>query len=88
MLLNTPRISDLIRRGDLHELKATMTKSRESGMQTFDQCLFDLIVADKISVDEGLHSADSANDLRLMLKTKRGDSFTTSKFDNVSISLD
>ncbi|OCH25140.1 PilT/PilU family type 4a pilus ATPase [Aliivibrio sp. 1S128] len=88
VLLNTPRISDLIRRGDLHELKATMTKSRESGMQTFDQCLFDLIVADKISVDEGLHSADSANDLRLMLKTKRGDSFTTSKFDNVSISLD
>ncbi|MCL4126155.1 UNVERIFIED_CONTAM: hypothetical protein GTU68_003762 [Idotea baltica] len=71
VLLNTPRISDLIRRGDLHELKATMTKSRESGMQTFDQCLFDLIVADKISVDEGLHSADSANDLRLMLKTKQ-----------------
>ena len=88
VLLNTPRISDLIRRGDLHELKATMTKSRESGMQTFDQCLFDLIVADKISVDEGLHSADSANDLRLMLKTKRGDSFSSSKFDKVSISLD
>ncbi|WP_300174394.1 PilT/PilU family type 4a pilus ATPase [uncultured Aliivibrio sp.] len=88
VLLNTPRISDLIRRGDLHELKATMTKSRESGMQTFDQCLFDLVVADKISEDEALHSADSANDLRLMLKMKRGDSFSSSKFDNVSISLD
>lgn len=88
VLLNTPRISDLIRRGDLHELKATMAKSRESGMQTFDQCLFDLVVADKISEDEALHSADSANDLRLMLKTKRGESFASSKFDNVSISLD
>jgi len=88
VLLNTPRISDLIRRGDLHELKATMAKSRESGMQTFDQCLFDLVVAEKISEEEALHSADSANDLRLMLKTKRGDSFSSSKLDNVSISLD
>lgn len=88
VLLNTPRISDLIRRGDLHELKATMAKSRESGMQTFDQCLFDLVVENKISEDEALHSADSANDLRLMLKTKRGDSFSSSKFDKVSISLD
>ncbi|GLR75873.1 PilT/PilU family type 4a pilus ATPase [Aliivibrio sifiae] len=88
VLLNTPRISDLIRRGELHELKVTMTKSRESGMQTFDQCLFDLVVANKISEDEALHSADSANDLRLMLKTKRGDSFSSSKFDKVSISLD
>nr|VVV05047.1 Twitching mobility protein [Aliivibrio wodanis] len=88
VLLNTPRISDLIRRGDLHELKATMAKSRESGMQTFDQCLFDLVMAGKISEDEALHSADSANDLRLMLKTKRGDSFGSSSLDNVSISLD
>ena len=88
VLLNTPRISDLIRRGDLHELKATMAKSRESGMQTFDQCLFDLVVAEKISEDEALHSADSANDLRLMLKMKRGDSFSSSKLDNVSISLE
>ncbi|KAB2824109.1 PilT/PilU family type 4a pilus ATPase [Aliivibrio finisterrensis] len=88
VLLNTPRISDLIRRGDLHELKATMAKSRESGMQTFDQCLFDLVVSEKISEDEALHSADSANDLRLMLKMKRGDPFSSSKLDNVSISLD
>lgn len=88
VLLNTPRIADLIRRGDLHELKETMTRSRESGMQTFDQCLFDLVIDGKITETEALHSADSANDLRLMLKTKRGDSFTTSKFDNVSISLD
>lgn len=88
VLLNTPRVADLIRRGDLHELKSTMAKSRESGMQTFDQSLFELVMDKKISEMEALHSADSANDLRLMLKTKRGDAFSSSTLDNVSISLD
>ncbi|UTT83860.1 PilT/PilU family type 4a pilus ATPase [Vibrio pelagius] len=73
ILLNSPRVSDLIRRGDLHELKATMAKSKEIGMQTFDQALYDLVVAGKISEEDAFHSADSANDLRLMLKTQRGD---------------
>lgn len=88
VLLNTPRVADLIRRGDLHELKSTMAKSRESGMQTFDQSLFELVMEQKISEMEALHCADSANDLRLMLKTKRGDAFSSSTLDNVSISLD
>lgn len=69
VLLNTPRISDLIRRGDLYELKTAMTHSVESGMQTFDQALFKLLQEDKISLDDAMHSADSANDLRMMLKT-------------------
>jgi len=73
ILLNSPRVSDLIRRGDLHELKATMAKSKEIGMQTFDQALYDLVIAGKISEEDAFHSADSANDLRLMLKTQRGD---------------
>ena len=73
ILLNSPRVSDLIRRGDLHELKATMAKSKEIGMQTFDQALYDLVLAGKISEEDAFHSADSANDLRLMLKTRRGD---------------
>ncbi|MEZ9445810.1 PilT/PilU family type 4a pilus ATPase [Vibrio sp. 10N.222.54.F12] len=73
ILLNSPRVSDLIRRGELHELKATMAKSKEIGMQTFDQALYDLVLAGKISEEDAFHSADSANDLRLMLKTKRGD---------------
>ena len=45
------------------------------GMQTFDQALYQLVVNDKITEEDALHSADSANDLRLMLKTQRGESF-------------
>jgi twitching motility protein PilU len=87
ILLNSPRVSDLIRKGDMHELKATMTKSNETGMKTFDQSLYQLVIDDKISEEEALHSADSANDLRLMLKTKRGDSLSTGKLDNVKIDM-
>ncbi|NLS12879.1 PilT/PilU family type 4a pilus ATPase [Vibrio sp. SM6] len=72
ILLNTPRVSDLIRRGELHELKATMASSREAGMKTFDQSLFELFQAGKITQEDALHSADSANDLRLMIKTHHG----------------
>jgi len=73
VLLNTPRVSDLIRRGDLQELKSTMIKSSESGMVTFDQSLYQLVVEGKITEVDALHSADSANNLRLMLKTQNGD---------------
>ncbi len=87
ILLNTPRVSDLIRRGDLHELKSTMSKSNDSGMKTFDQSLYDLVIADKITEDDAMHAADSANDLRLMLKTKRGDSFGGSALEGVQIDM-
>ncbi|MFC1237737.1 PilT/PilU family type 4a pilus ATPase [Vibrio sp. F74] len=73
VLLNTPRVSDLIRRGDLHELKPTMVKSVESGMRTFDQSLYQLVVEGKITEVDALHNADSANDLRLMMKINRGE---------------
>lgn len=88
ILLNSPRISDLIRRGDLHELKVTMGKSKEVGMQTFDQALYQLVVDDKISEQDALHSADSANDLRLMLKTKRGEGISSGTLDNVQIDME
>ncbi|OEF06451.1 PilT/PilU family type 4a pilus ATPase [Vibrio genomosp. F10] len=88
VLLNSPRVSDLIRRGDLHELKTTMAKSKEIGMQTFDQALYQLVVDGKISEQDALHSADSANDLRLMLKTQRGESFDTGTLQNVKIDMD
>ena len=88
ILLNSPRVSDLIRRGDLHELKATMARSNEIGMKTFDQSLYDLILADKITEQDAMHSADSANDLRLMLKTKRGDSQSSGVLDGVKIDMD
>jgi twitching motility protein PilU len=68
VLLNTPLVSDLIRKGEVHELKALMTKSTEVGMQTFDQGLYNLYQAGEITYDEALNHADSANDLRLMIK--------------------
>lgn len=88
VLLNSPRISDLIRRGDLHELKTAMAKSTESGMQTFDQALYQLVAEGKINEQEALHSADSANDLRLMLKTRRGDAPGGSSLADVKIDMD
>lgn len=68
IMLNSPLISDLICKGHIHEIKEIMKKSRELGMQTFDQALFDLIQTDRISIDQGLRHADSMNDLRLAIK--------------------
>ncbi len=68
IMLNSPFISDLIFKGNVHEIKEVMKKSRELGMQTFDQALFDLFEADKISYEDALRNADSVNDLRLAIK--------------------
>jgi len=68
IMLNSPLISDLIFKGDVHEIKEIMKKSRELGMQTFDQSLFDLFEAGKISYEDALRNADSVNDLRLNIK--------------------
>ncbi|MEW6370256.1 MAG: PilT/PilU family type 4a pilus ATPase [Pseudomonadota bacterium] len=68
IMLNSPLISDLIFKGEVHEIKEIMKKSRELGMQTFDQALFDLYELDKISYEDALRNADSVNDLRLTIK--------------------
>ena len=68
ILLNSPLISDLIFKGEVHEIKAVMAKSRELGMQTFDQHLFELYEAGLISYEDALRNADSVNELRLMIK--------------------
>ncbi|HYC47627.1 MAG TPA: PilT/PilU family type 4a pilus ATPase [Burkholderiales bacterium] len=68
IMLNTPLISDLIFKGDVHEIKNIMAKSRELGMQTFDQHLFDLYDNGVISYEDALRNADSVNELRLMIK--------------------
>ncbi|TCB74690.1 PilT/PilU family type 4a pilus ATPase [Acinetobacter sp. ANC 3781] len=70
ILLNTPLIADNILKGQLHELKEIMKKSRELGMQTFDQALFDLYNQGAISYEESLRNADSMNELRLQIKLK------------------
>ncbi len=68
ILLNSPLIKELILKGELHEIKPIMAKSREIGMQTFDQALFDLYEADQITYDDALRYADAQNELRLRIK--------------------
>lgn len=68
VLINTPLVADLIRKGDVHELKSLMKRSAEQGMQTFDQALFNLYNEGEITYEDALAHADSANDLRLMIK--------------------
>ncbi|MBI1175571.1 MAG: PilT/PilU family type 4a pilus ATPase [Sideroxydans sp.] len=68
IMLNSPLISDLIFKGEVHQIKEVMSKSRELGMQTFDQALFDLHEAGAISYEDALKNADSVNDLRLRIK--------------------
>src|SRR3990167_1224773 len=68
VLLNTPLMADLIRKGEVHLLKPLMAKSRELGMQTFDQALYDLYSKGEITYEDALAHADSPNDLRLMIK--------------------
>jgi len=68
VLLNSPLISDLIFKGEIHEIKEIMKKSRELGMQTFDQALFDLYEAGRIGYEDALRFADSTNEVRLNIK--------------------
>ena len=74
ILLNSPLISDLIFKGEVHEIKEVMKRSRELGMQTFDQALFDLYEAGRITYEDALRNADSINDLRLQIKLHSKDS--------------
>jgi twitching motility protein PilU len=68
ILINTPAIADKIFKGEFHEIKALMGKSRELGMRTFDWSLFELYNAGEISYEEAIRNADSANELRLNIK--------------------
>lgn len=91
ILLNSPLISDLILKGEVHEIKNIMAKSRELGMQTFDQALFDLQQADEISYEEALRNADSVNELRLKIKLEGKDAKDSDKMaglDHLSLEED
>ena len=68
VLLNSPLIADLIFKGEIHEIKEIMKKSKELGMKTFDMALFDLFEEGRISYDDALRFADSMNEVRLMIK--------------------
>jgi len=73
ILLNSPLISDLILKGEVHEIKTIMGKSNELGMKTFDQALYDLHQADRVTLEDALRNADSMNELRLRIKLEGKD---------------
>lgn len=73
VLINSPMVAELIKRGDIGAIKETMAKSQDMGMQTFDQALFDLYQAHRINYADALHHADSPNDLRLMIKLRNNE---------------
>ncbi|WP_448211051.1 PilT/PilU family type 4a pilus ATPase [Colwellia sp. MEBiC06753] len=73
ILLNSPYIAELIKKGDVGSIKEVMEKSTELGMQTFDQALFNLYQQGLINYADALHHADSPNDLRLMIKLRSND---------------
>ncbi len=68
LMLNSPLISDLIFKGEVTEIKEVMKRSREQGMQTFDQSLFDLYESHTVTYQDAIRNADSVNDLRLQIK--------------------
>ena len=82
ILINTPLAQDLIRKGEVHALKDLMSKSNEQGMQTFDQALYELYKSGEITYEDALSHADSANDLRLMIKL--GDENSSSQIDAIA----
>jgi len=88
VLLNTPLMSDLIMKGEIHEIKALMTKSKDQGMQTFDHALFELLQENAITIEEAMRNADSVNDLRLRIKLEGGGSSAVDDMIAGSMSLE
>ena len=74
VLINTPLIRDLLRRGEVHQVKAAMEESLQEGMQSFDQCLFRLYKEDRIDMEEALKAADSRDGLALKFRLSEGGS--------------
>ncbi|MDH5485500.1 MAG: PilT/PilU family type 4a pilus ATPase [Gammaproteobacteria bacterium] len=91
VMLNTPLMSDLIFKGNVHEMKELMSKSNEYGMITFDQALFELYEEGMITYEDALRNADSINDLRLRIKLKGKDASNTDllkEVDGLSMEAD
>jgi len=88
VLINTPLMSDLIQKGEVHEIKALMSKGREQGMQTFDHAIFELLQENAITIEEAMRNADSVNDLRLRIKLEGGGSAAVDDMIADSMSLE
>lgn len=87
ILLGTPTVKELILRGDIDGIKEVMRKSENIGMQTFDTALFRLYDAGRISLDEAIKNADSANDLRLRVKLSKEGKEPDAEEEKPSLSL-
>ncbi|MBA6327341.1 PilT/PilU family type 4a pilus ATPase [Colwellia sp. MB02u-6] len=85
VLLNSPYIAELIKKGDIGSIKEVMEKSTDQGMQTFDQALFHLYQQGLINYADALHHADSPNDLRLMIKLRSNEQGGTGSLSGVTI---
>jgi twitching motility protein PilU len=85
VLLNSPYIGELIKKGEIGSIKEVMQKSNELGMQTFDQALFNLYQQGLITYADAIHHADSPNDLRLMIKLRSNDQSGTGGLSGVTI---
>jgi len=88
VLINTPLMSDLILKGEVHEIKELMGKGREVGMQTFDHALFELLSENAITIEEAMRNADSVNDLRLRIKLEAGGGTAVDNMIAESMSLE
>ena len=86
ILINSPYISDLIEKNKIEEIKEVMARSREVGMQTFDQAIFDLYQAGKISQENALKYADSRNNLSLQIRMSEDHTLDTN--DDIEIEKD
>ncbi|RME57306.1 MAG: PilT/PilU family type 4a pilus ATPase [Candidatus Dadabacteria bacterium] len=84
ILLDSPRVKDLIHKAKIAELKETMEKSTNIGMQTFDNALYNLYKEGKITLEEALKNADSANNLRLKIKLDQGEDFSPKKVKTIT----
>ncbi|QEP42560.1 PilT/PilU family type 4a pilus ATPase [Ectothiorhodospiraceae bacterium BW-2] len=85
ILLNTPMISELIHKGEVHSIKEIMKKSNEAGMKTFDQALYELYRDGYISLEDALKNADSPNEVRLMVKLAQEDASLGSSLDGLTL---
>jgi len=85
VLLNSPYIGELIKKGEIGSIKGVMQKSKELGMQTFDQALFDLYQQGLITHADAIHHADSPNDLRLMIKLRNNNQSGSSGLAGITL---
>lgn len=85
ILLNSPYVAELIKKGEIGSIKEVMQKSNELGMQTFDQALFSLYQQGLITYADAIHHADSPNDLRLMIKLRNNDQGGTGGLSGITI---